>query len=92
MGIARDFCPDWTSPPGDSIIDLCKELNINENQLCLRLGLSALEVEGLLRGALPIDERIALALSHLGGSVRFWIRREKLYLASLRRLGLKRPD
>lgn len=74
------FNPDWISPPGETIGDILRQRNITEQQLAGELGASLEEVmrliDGQARVTLDIAKRLELAL---GGSVGFWLAREKRY-------------
>jgi len=82
----NSFDPDWISPPGDSIADLLQERNWTQAELASRLGTSELFVEQLVMGKVRLTATIADGLDRiLGGSVRFWLKREEEYRVSIAR-------
>src|SRR5579871_4898087 len=84
---AADFRPDWSSPPGDTILDLLEERDWSQAELAGRLGYSAKHVNQLIKGKVPLSEDAALRLERvLGGPARFWLTREARYRARCARL------
>lgn len=89
----KGFVPDWASPPGDSIQDAVDRKRMAKWDFQEMMGLNPEELRDLYRGALRITPEIARNLSRvLGGSSRFWLRREAQYLESLARLAWKDVD
>lgn len=83
----REFSPDWTSPPGNTISDLLKERAWNQRELSKRLGLSPKLVSQLIEGKIALTENIAERLAAtLGSTISFWMNRENGYRASLAKL------
>lgn len=86
----NDFCPDWASPPGDTICSIIKERKISLRKLSHMMSIPYKDVCGLLNGTKVIDKNIAFKLSSiLGASPGFWLRRDETYRKDLIRLGLK---
>ena len=78
------FDPDWASPPGASIKDICQDMGTKTVQY---LGLSVEAFRLLLDGRLTIDEELAAKLEeHLRGPAHFWLERERLYRRAVSRL------
>jgi HTH-type transcriptional regulator/antitoxin HigA len=83
----NEFEPDWASPPGDTIKGILEERGATSDDLARKLSLTRDQMDDLLKGTLPLTERIATDLcSILGGSVQFWINREANYRSDLIRL------
>ncbi|QXU42142.1 ImmA/IrrE family metallo-endopeptidase [Pedobacter sp. D749] len=84
---STSFLPNWTSAPGDTIIDLLNERNISVEAFANRMENSVETVESLIEGQMEITTEISLKLSKvLGSSVDFWMRREFQYREDLIRL------
>lgn len=85
--MSEEFEPDWASPPGDTILDLMAERQLNLNQLAGNMGICAERLNELIEGVGVVNGVIALKLSHaLGSTPQFWLRRESQYRKSLARL------
>jgi HTH-type transcriptional regulator/antitoxin HigA len=83
----NEYIPDWVSPPGDTIIEIMEEKNIDEDNLMRLLNIDLRELDDLYYGRMRIDNNLALLLTNvLGGSLEFWINRDKQYLDGLERL------
>ncbi|MDB5761633.1 MAG: hypothetical protein JWQ21_628 [Herminiimonas sp.] len=77
------FCPDWASPPGDTISDVLKELDISLERFATQLGIPVSQAEMLLSGELTLTNKIAMALAEvLGSTPGFWMTREVQYQES----------
>lgn len=84
---STSFLPNWTSAPGDTIMDLLNERNISIEAFADKMENSVEAAERLLEGELEITTEISLKLSTvLGSSVDFWMRREFQYREDLVRL------
>jgi HTH-type transcriptional regulator/antitoxin HigA len=80
------FQPDWFSKPGDTLLALMEQRELTCETLARKLGAAPSMVQGLLSGAVPVDERLAAALSqHVGGTRAFWINRQTKYVQALSR-------
>jgi HTH-type transcriptional regulator/antitoxin HigA len=78
------FCPDWISPPGDTIADIIEEREWTQTDLAKRLGYTTKHISLLINGKAPITEQTALKLETvLGSSARFWLSLEAQYRAKL---------
>ena len=74
------YCPDWVSPPGETLADILEERGITRSQFGKMMGWSVEDVERVIEGEKMIDSEIALAFeSVLGISSIFWLNREKNY-------------
>jgi len=78
------FNPDWISPPGETIQDVLSERGLSCPELAGRLERTADFVLKLICGTTPISTEIAKGLAAvLGGSSKFWERREAVYRKGL---------
>lgn len=76
----QTFSPDWTSPPGDTIVDLIEERDWSQAELARRLGFSTGYLSQLLKGNISITQDSALRLERvLGSTAKFWLNREAIY-------------
>lgn len=82
-----DFEPDWASAPGDTITDIMEENDWSLPYVKGLLDMDDLTLARLLAGSLSIDREMAeLLKSVFGGSVHFWMEREKQYRSAIIRL------
>jgi HTH-type transcriptional regulator / antitoxin HigA len=80
------FQPDWFSKPGDTLLTLMEQRELSSEDLARKLGCDQSMVQGLLSGAVAVDDGLAAALSkHVGGTPTFWRTRQTKYLAALAR-------
>lgn len=81
------FRPDWTSPPGATLLDIVGEMGLTNASAAERLGLSLNDYWNLVEGHLKIDASLAQRLEELTTAPAvFWIRREQQYRQDLIRL------
>src|ERR1700730_4356489 len=79
------FQPDWFSKPGDTLLTLMEQRELTSEALAKKLRCERSVVQGLLSGAVPIDDKLAGGLSkHVGGTPGFWRTRHTKYLWRLR--------
>jgi len=84
---SNTFQPNWTSSPGDTIIDILQEKDITLDRFAVQMGTSKEFIEKLIGGDKEITEEISEKLAMvLGASVDFWLRREFQYREDLVRL------
>jgi Zn-dependent peptidase ImmA (M78 family)/plasmid maintenance system antidote protein VapI len=77
---------DWFSKPGDTIKSLMQRREIPAVEIAAALPGGMQKLRDLLEGRASIDASTARALqSSLGGSVSFWLKRQKNYEAALDR-------
>ena len=77
----------WVSPPGESIEDIMHEEGKTLLEVSKGLGISADKLKLLLRGFIPIDEKMAYRLSEVIGSTKeFWMKREAEYRRSIHKI------
>jgi addiction module HigA family antidote len=77
---AATFNPDWTSKPGDTIVDCLKEREMSLTEFAKQMSISIVYIGRLIDGSTPINPDIAERLSKvLGSTSEFWIEREKQY-------------
>jgi len=87
MQIKQGFCPNWVSPPGDTIADILAERGLSEAEFSDLIGSSREKASDLLQGRIPITISIARQLEHVvGGSVEFWMSRDFQYRQDSSRL------
>ena len=87
MAETTEFRPDWISAPGDTIGDILEQSKIPQREFSRHIGKTAEETQDLLYGRGPITVEIAETLeSVIGGSVTFWMARERRYREDLERL------
>lgn len=80
------FCPDWASPPGDTISDILDERKLSLDSFAESIGHTVDQVQDLLRGRLSITSEIAWKLEGaLGASATFWMNREVQYREEIER-------
>jgi len=85
--INTEFLPNWTSAPGDTIIDILRERNLSETELAQLMGNTPDGVKDLLQGRATITIAIARQLEQiLGASVEFWMSRDFQYRQDFARL------
>jgi HTH-type transcriptional regulator / antitoxin HigA len=83
----QTFCPDWISPPGDTIVDLMEERDWSQAELSQRLGFSTKHLNQLIKGKVSLSNEAALRLERvLGSTANFWLNREAKYREHLARL------
>jgi len=91
--IKNEFCPDWASAPGDTIVDILHERQISENEFAHQIGYTPDKLEDLLQGRATITIAIARQLENLlGASVEFWISRDYQYRQDVARLNSAYKD
>lgn len=74
------FNPDWASPPGDTILDLMEEHDVGAYELACYLGMDTKQFAHLIDGTEALKIENACVLSGLfGGSIEFWLERERQY-------------
>lgn len=81
-----NFQPDWFSKPGDTLLTLMEQRELSSEALARQIGRSQAVVQGLLSGAVPVDQGIAEALAKfVGGTPSFWRTRQTKYHEALER-------
>jgi len=83
----KEFCPDWASAPGETIVDILREREISEVEFARQIGQATQDAKNLLEGRSTITIAIARQLERvLGGSVEFWVARDFQYRKDVARL------
>jgi HTH-type transcriptional regulator / antitoxin HigA len=78
--------PDWFSKPGDTLLTLMEQRELSAEALARKLGCNQTLVQGLLSGAVSVDESLAEALARfVGGTPKFWTTRQTKYIEALER-------
>ncbi|WLA81969.1 ImmA/IrrE family metallo-endopeptidase [Bradyrhizobium elkanii] len=87
------FQPDWFSKPGDTLLTLMEQRELTSETLARKLGCERSVVQGLLSGAVAVDDDLAGELSkHVGGTPSFWRARQAKYLEALSRAARAVPE
>jgi plasmid maintenance system antidote protein VapI len=83
----NDLAPDWTSPPGDIIVEMLETQKVSLADFAQLVGLNIDETIKLTLGLKNIDQELAEKLSEvLGSTAKFWLARELRYRNELLRL------
>ena len=91
MTESQGFRPHWCSPPGATIADALAEKGLSNADFFSRISEVTNQASELLAGAAEINEEIARRLNEIiGGSVKFWMTRERQYREDLERLNEER--
>jgi len=86
MSVVPDFSPTWSSPPGDTILDILADRGMSRRDFVKLMSSDAEHGDGILDGSTPITLKTARILEQsLGGSVAFWMSRDANYRESARR-------
>lgn len=81
------FQPNWSSAPGETILDTLRELGLSESAFSDQMSLSSRETSDLVEGRATITIGLARKLSStLGASVEFWMSRDHHYRQDATRL------
>ncbi len=87
MSTSEGFQPDWTSAPGDTIVDILRDREISNESFASSMSLSQEGVNDLLQGRSTVTINVARLLTRvLGASVEFWMSRDYQYRQDSRRL------
>jgi HTH-type transcriptional regulator / antitoxin HigA len=90
MANSREFCPDWTSTPGDTIVDILEERGLSFTEFAQRIEQTPEYAEDLLQGRAAITIAIARRLERvLGASVEFWMSRDFRYREDIAKFPLE---
>ncbi len=80
------FQPQWTSPPGETILEALQEQDLPLAEFAKLIGKSRVSTTKLLEGAMTIDQSLAERLQLvIGGSAKFWLNREAQFRSDLER-------
>lgn len=72
--------PDFITSPGDSLLDILEEKQIDQKELAARIGLTPKHINQIIKGDAPITPPTAVALERvLKVPARFWLQREARY-------------
>ena len=86
MNHQSDFCPNWASRPGATILRLLNDRGLSTREFADVADISVSELRDLLSGRATIEPVIASKLSIvLGGSAVFWLTREEQYRQDISR-------
>lgn len=81
------FTSNWSSAPGETILDILTRKDISLDEFASLLHQPLAFVRSLIEGSLQIDQELAALLSrNLGSSTEFWLAREQQYREDLSRL------
>ena len=85
------YDPDYAVPPGETIEEMIDELGMDQQELSIRLALSAKHVNQIIRGHASITHETAIALERvLGVPAGFWLNREAIYRERLAKIDEKK--
>ena len=85
------FTPDWAVPPGNTIIELMLEKNLQSFEVAKVLEISLSFLERLLVGEEKINKVLASKLETcFGVNSTFWIQRELNYRSQLKQLKIEK--
>lgn len=89
--MTKPFEPDWTTPPGDTILEALEFRTMSLDDFCDAMHMTTLQASELISGRGTIGQVEAERLDALFGyGVQFWLNREANYRADLVRLAAKR--
>jgi len=78
---------DWCSAPGDTILDLLKDLKLGKTEFAKKINQDIEFVNDLIAGKILIDLGLAKNLEIIFGiSYSFWMKRERNYRECLKSL------
>ena len=81
------FCPNWTSAPGETIVDILHERGISPDRFAELMECSTDDVRDLLMGRSTITISMARRLSQvLGASLEFWMSRDFHFREDVKRI------
>ncbi len=87
MRSMNTFEPDWTCPPGATVLDLLSERGLTMGQFAEAAHVEPTRASRLVYGLEPLTQDWAESLARtLGSSPSFWLRREEVYRQDLERL------
>ena len=87
MSSNGEFQPEWTSAPGDTIMDILREQDISEECFASLMSLTTEDTRALLQGRSTVSIAVARRLSSvLGASVEYWMARDHQFRRDSRRL------
>lgn len=87
--VLNKFCPDWVSPPGDTIRDLLSEQQMSPEDLAQKMGIGLDSLTLLLEGRSELTSTYAESLARIfENSTTFWENRELHFRQGLARMPL----
>lgn len=93
MSNSTVFQPNWTSPPGQTILDILTEKQLSIGLFAKKIKQSSTYTQGLLQGYEVITADVAKMLEGiLGGTSDFWLTRELQYREDLERINKFETD
>lgn len=76
----ESFRPNWSSAPGETILDVLQDKNLSMSDFCRQAGLTTDAAKDLIAGQSTITIGVARKLSSvLGAPVQFWMSRDFQY-------------
>jgi HTH-type transcriptional regulator/antitoxin HigA len=83
----NSFSPNYTVPPGETLLETIKALGMTQADLAMRTSHSQKVINQIIRGKTPISVRLAHKFERvLEVPASFWISLEKNYRKGLSRL------
>jgi HTH-type transcriptional regulator/antitoxin HigA len=93
MTSSQGFRPNWTSVPGDTIVDILEEQNLSTIEFARRIGYTLEKANDILQGRATITIAVARQLERvLGASVEFWMSRDFQYREDIVRLHMDQDE
>ncbi len=85
--IQNQFLPDYSSPPGETLLETIEVLGITQADLSERTGYPKKTINEIIKGKAPITPQMAIELERvLDVPASFWNNRERQYRETLARL------
>ena len=82
-----NYKPNIAIPPGESLKDILKSINMEQKELSIRTGMSKKTINQIIKGIAPITAETSLKLENvLGIPASFWNNLEKNYQEAKARL------
>lgn len=86
----HNFNPDWTSSPGETILDILEERKISLTDFAQQMGQTLAESKALVEGRTALTIGNARKLEeYFGASVQFWMTRDYQYRQDFAKLQLE---
>lgn len=86
--VTRPFSPDYSIPPGDTLLEVLETIGLSQAELAERTGRPKKTINEIIKGKAAITPDTALQLERVLGrpTAGFWISLEQKYRATIARL------